>query len=51
MSRPFQKILVAIDFEVMATHGRKGVRRLLIGNVTEQVLRESPRPVVVISFE
>jgi len=33
---------------VMATHGRSGLSRLFAGSVTEQVVRESPVPVVVV---
>ena len=31
------------DLVVLATHGRKGLKRLLLGSVTERVVRESPR--------
>lgn len=34
------------DLIVMATHGRRGVQRLLIGSVTEEVLRGAPCPVL-----
>lgn len=34
------------DLIVMATHGRTGITRLLLGSVAEQVVRESPRPVL-----
>jgi len=33
---------------VMATHGRKGVRRLILGSVAEHVLREAPCPVLTV---
>jgi len=33
---------------VMATHGRKGMDRFLLGSVAEKVLRESPWPVLTI---
>ena len=33
---------------VMGTHGRRGWRRLLLGSVTENVLRQSKRPVITI---
>lgn len=36
------------DMVVMATHGRSGVRRLMLGSVAEQVLRASPVPVLLI---
>jgi len=37
-----------VDAIVMGTHGRTGVGRLLIGSVTEQLLRESTVPVVTV---
>lgn len=37
-----------IDLVVMATHGRTGVGRWLLGSVTTKVLRSSPVPVYVI---
>ena len=37
-----------IDLIAMATHGRSGVTRLVLGSVTEQVVRESTAPVLVI---
>jgi nucleotide-binding universal stress UspA family protein len=50
---PAQTILtVANELEadviVMATHGYKGVQRLLLGTVAERVIREATRPVVTI---
>jgi universal stress protein A len=36
------------DVVVMATHGRTGLSHLLIGSVTEHVVRESPRPVLTV---
>lgn len=35
-----------VDFIVMGTHGRRGARRLLLGSVTEEVIRRSPCPVL-----
>jgi nucleotide-binding universal stress UspA family protein len=35
------------DLVVMATHGRSGVSRLLSGSVTERVVRNADRPVLV----
>lgn len=36
------------DLIVMGTHGRTGVQRLLMGSVTERVLRASPIPIVAV---
>lgn len=33
---------------VMASHGRRGIRRLLLGSQTSEVLAESPVPVLVV---
>jgi nucleotide-binding universal stress UspA family protein len=35
------------DFVAMATHGRTGLRRLLLGSVAEQVIRHAHVPVIV----
>lgn len=37
-----------IDLIVMASHGRTGLRHLLMGSVAEAVLRAAPCPVLVI---
>ena len=37
-----------IDLIVIASHGQSGWRRLITGSVTEQVVRLSPSPVLVI---
>ena len=37
-----------IDLVVMSTHGRRGVRHLLMGSVTEEVVRTAPCPVLSI---
>lgn len=37
-----------IDLIVMGTEGRTGLKRLIIGSVTEEVVRESPVPVVTV---
>lgn len=36
------------DLIVLATHGRTGLDRALLGSVTERVLRQSPQPVFVV---
>jgi nucleotide-binding universal stress UspA family protein len=36
------------DLIVMATHGRTGVRHLVLGSVTEKVLRAAPCPVLAV---
>lgn len=36
------------DLIVMGTHGRKGIRRMLLGSVTEAVLRAAPCPVLTV---
>jgi nucleotide-binding universal stress UspA family protein len=37
-----------IDLVVIATHGRTGLDRVLLGSVAERVLRQSPKPVFVV---
>ena len=37
-----------VDLIVMSTHGRSGLPRMLLGSVTEKVLRSSPCPVLAI---
>ena len=36
------------DLVVMATHGRRGLRHLFLGSVTERTMRASPVPVLAI---
>jgi nucleotide-binding universal stress UspA family protein len=38
----------ACDLIVLATHGRTGLRRALMGSVTEHVMRSAPCPVLVV---
>jgi nucleotide-binding universal stress UspA family protein len=40
--------IIDADLIVMGTHGRRGVKRALLGSVTESVLRTSPCPVLAI---
>lgn len=37
-----------VDLIVMGTHGRSGVQHMLLGSVTEKVIRTAPCPVLVI---
>jgi nucleotide-binding universal stress UspA family protein len=37
-----------IDLVAMGTHGRRGLGRLVLGSVTERVVRRSPVPVVTV---
>jgi nucleotide-binding universal stress UspA family protein len=50
---PAQGIIVAVresgaDLIVMGTHGRSGVAHLLMGSVTESVLRSAPAPILAL---
>ena len=50
---PFEAILDATedlrtDLVVLATHGRTGVKRLVIGNVAEKIVRHAPCPVLTV---
>jgi universal stress protein A len=50
---PAKKILevaqeIGANLIVMGTHGRTGVRRLLMGSVAEQVVRKAPCPVLTV---
>lgn len=40
-----------VDLIVMGSHGRAGVRRALLGSVTERTLRTTHRPVLVIDYQ
>ena len=40
-------IAESVDLIVVGSHGRRGVDRLVMGSVSEQVVRTSPVPVVV----
>lgn len=37
-----------VDLIVMGTHGRRGVRRLILGSVAEEVVRKVPCPVITV---
>ena len=43
-----QASALAADLMVMGTHGRTGFERLLLGSVTETVIRKAPCPVMVV---
>jgi nucleotide-binding universal stress UspA family protein len=36
------------DLIVVGTHGRRGVRRMMLGSDAEQIVREAPVPVLVV---
>jgi len=40
-----------VDLIVMATHGRSGLEHLVLGSVTESVLRGTPVPILVVRPE
>lgn len=37
-----------VDLVVLGTHGHRGVRRLMLGSVAEEVVRKAPSPVVTV---
>ncbi len=37
-----------IDLVAMSTHGRRGIKRFLLGSVAEKVLRHAPKPVLLV---
>lgn len=39
---------IGADLIVMATHGRRGIRHLILGSVAEAVVREAPCPVLTV---
>jgi universal stress protein A len=39
---------LGVDLIVMVTHGRRGFEHLIMGSVTEHVVREAPCPVLVL---
>jgi nucleotide-binding universal stress UspA family protein len=43
-----QALSKKVDLIVMGTHGRRGFTRLLLGSVTEGVLRQAPCPVLTV---
>lgn len=50
---PYEEIVAAAAEEgaeliVMTTHGRKGLSHMLLGSVTERVIRTAPCPVLVV---
>lgn len=39
---------ISADLIVMGTHGRRGIRRVLLGSVAESVVRSAPCPVLTV---
>jgi nucleotide-binding universal stress UspA family protein len=39
---------LGVDLIVMGTHGRRGIRRFLLGSVAETVVRSAPCPVLTV---
>jgi nucleotide-binding universal stress UspA family protein len=53
MADPADAVLEAaremdVDLLVLATHGRRGVTRALLGSVAEKIVRHADRPVLVL---
>ncbi len=53
LGEPAESILrtqknLGMDVIVMATHGRKGLRRFVLGSVAERVVREARCPVLTL---
>jgi len=42
---------IGADLIAMGTHGRRGIRRLLLGSVAESVVRTAPCPVLTIRLD
>jgi nucleotide-binding universal stress UspA family protein len=42
---------LGIDLIVMGTHGRRGLKRALLGSVAETVVRAAPCPVLTVRFD
>jgi nucleotide-binding universal stress UspA family protein len=40
-----------VDLIVMSSHGRSGLSRMLIGSVTDKILRSAPCPVLVVPLD
>jgi nucleotide-binding universal stress UspA family protein len=47
-ARELLEAVTANDLLVVASHGRGGLERLLIGSVAEEVARKSPAPVLIV---
>lgn len=41
----------SVDLIVTSSHGRTGLSRVLMGSVTEEIIRKSPCPVLVVPME
>jgi nucleotide-binding universal stress UspA family protein len=46
-----QAIKNEVDLIIMGSHGRTGLKRLLMGSVTERVIGQSPCPVLVVKMK
>lgn len=50
-ARCIAKVSLNNDLIVMASHGRIGLARILLGSVTEKLVRLSPVPVLIVADE
>lgn len=46
-ARELLEVVTPADLLVVASHGRHGLERLLLGSVAEEVARKSPSPVLI----
>jgi nucleotide-binding universal stress UspA family protein len=47
-ARELLEVVTPNDLLVVASHGRHGLERLLLGSVAEEVARKSPAPVLIV---
>ena len=48
VEEPLRQIVRNADLIVLGTHGRRGLRRAVLGSDAEQVVRRSPVPVLLV---